>query len=157
MHVILFLVFFLNNLLQGEVTGKVISVADGDTITILTSEKVQVKIRLHGIDCPEKSQPFGMAAKKYTSNLVFERFVKVKITDVDRYGRSVGLVYLNNNKVLNEEILSAGYAWHYIKYDQNPAWDRLEIEARRKKIGVWSQPNAIEPWIWRKNKSLHQN
>ena len=155
MNVLLAFILFFNNIVSYKIAeGKVISVADGDTITILTSTNEQIKIRLHGIDCPEKKQPFGMAAKKFTSDLVFGKKVRVKITDTDRYGRSVGFVYLNDKEILNENILAAGYAWHYKKYDQNAAWEKLENEARSKKIGLWSQPDAIEPWKWRKLKQV---
>lgn len=146
----------LNNLIVSKIVeGKVISIADGDTITILTKNKDQIKIRLHGIDCPEKKQPFGMAAKQFTSDLVFGKAIKVKITDTDRYGRSIGIVYLNNSEILNEKILVAGFAWHYKKYDQNSAWAELENMARKKKVGIWSDPNAIAPWDWRKMEKLH--
>ncbi|POY34707.1 nuclease [Solitalea longa] len=146
MTLILTFLLFINSHLISTVEGKVISIADGYTITILTEDNQQIKIRLHGIDCPEKKQPFGMAAKQFTSNLVFGKTIKVKITDIDRYGRSVGIVYFNDSEILNEKILAAGLAWHYTKYDQNPAWDELEKTTRNKKAGLWIDPNAVAPW-----------
>ncbi|POY35491.1 hypothetical protein C3K47_15645 [Solitalea longa] len=66
----------------------------------------------------------------------------------------MGNVYLNNSEILNEKILAAGYAWHYMKYDQNPAWDELEKIARNKKTGLWSQADAVAHWEWRKFSKL---
>lgn len=131
------------------ITGKVVGVADGDTFTLLTAENRQVKIRLHGIDCPEKAQPFGTRAKQYTSELVFGKQVRVEITDTDRYGRIIAIVYAGRTN-LNESLLLAGYAWHYARYDHNAAWASLEQQARRNKAGLWVDINAIAPWDWRK-------
>jgi len=87
-----------------------VSVADGDTITILSNHNQQTKIRLYGIDTPEKSQAFGKKAKKFTASLTAGKQVSVKVYDKDRYGRSVGVVFVGGTNV-NEEIIRAGYAW----------------------------------------------
>ena len=96
-------------------TGKVISVADGDTISILDSSNKQHKIRLYGIDTPEKKQAFGKAAKKYTSRLTFKKMVIVKAYDTDKYGHTVGVVKVDGINV-NESLVRAGLAWQYRKY-----------------------------------------
>ena len=112
--------------------GKVIGVSDGDTITVL-NEKTPVKVRLYGIDCPEKKQAFGTRAKQFTSDLVFGKVVDVETVDTDRYGRTVGIVKLVDGQIVNEEIARAGFAWVYGTYCKKPRcleWRRLEDEAR---------------------------
>ena len=134
------------------ITGKVVKVADGDTITILTPKKDQVKIRLYGIDTPERKQPYSKKAGKFTSSLVAGNDVKVEVYDIDRYGRTVGVVYVDGIDV-NQEILRAGYAWQYRKYcvaSFCPSWLKLEQEANAAKRGLWADPNAIPPWEWRR-------
>src|SRR5690606_37891553 len=101
-------VLFLHLTAFAQVAGTVVKVSDGDTFTLLTAENRQIKIRLHGVDCPERKQDFGLAAKKFTSDRVAGKIVKVKELDKDRYGRTIGMVYLADGKILNEELLSAG-------------------------------------------------
>jgi micrococcal nuclease len=109
------LVVFLIAMLFPAITfaweGKVVSVTDGDTIKVL-KDGIQVKIRLAAIDCPEKKQPYGQKAKQFTADMVAGKIVKIWDTDVDRYGRIVGFVFVGD-KNLNKELLSAGLAWHY--------------------------------------------
>ena len=95
-------------------SGKVVKVADGDSITVLRN-KTQVKIRPYGIDCPERGQAFGKKAKQFTSKMVYGKVVEVEVMDTDRYGRTVALVAVNK-QILNEELLKAGYAWVYYQY-----------------------------------------
>jgi endonuclease YncB( thermonuclease family) len=110
----------------------------------------QIKIRLHGIDCPEKKQDFGQVAKQRLSDLIFGKTVHVVRKDIDRYKRIVALVYDEQNRCINTEMLKAGLAWHYTKYyDQNPEWQQLENTARANRSGLWSQPNPTPPWEWR--------
>lgn len=109
----------------------------------------QIKIRLHGIDCPEKSQDFGNVAKEFLSTLVFGKTVSVKKLDTDRYGRTIGMVLIDSVNV-NEELLKAGLAWHYKYYDKSLLWAKLEETARKEKKGLWSMPNPIPPWDFRK-------
>jgi len=145
-------VLFLHLTAFAQLAGTVVKVSDGDTFTLLTAENRQIKIRLHGVDCPERKQDFGLAAKKFTSDRVAGKIVKVKELDKDRYGRTIGMVYLADGKILNEELLSAGLAWHYKRYDSSPKWAKLELQARSGKRGLWRQPNAIAPWEFRKMK-----
>jgi len=93
-------------------TGKVVGVTDGDTIKVLLRGKA-VKIRLNGIDCPERKQPFGRKARIFTSELVAGKVVKVEKVDTDRYGRMVANVYLPEGRMLNQELVRAGLAWWY--------------------------------------------
>ena len=128
--------------------GKVVGVSDGDTITVLHHGKGE-KIRLYGIDCPEKSQAFGKRAKQFTSNMVFGKTVEVRPITTDRYGRTIAWVHVNK-RVLNEELLTAGLAWHYKRYSSERHLAELEIEARRAKAGLWSDPHAVPPWDYRR-------
>jgi len=105
-----------------------------------------------GIDCPELKQDFGNAAKRFTSDLIFNTLVKVVTNGTDRYGRIIGLIHTQDGLILNEELLKAGMVWHYKKYDQTSKWSEFEFSARKSKIGLWSQPNPIPPWEWRKKK-----
>lgn len=129
--------------------GKVVGISDGDTITVLTEEKKQVKVRLYGIDCPEKSQAFGQRAKRFSSDLAFGKIVEVNATDTDRYGRTVARVIVDG-KDLNEELLRAGYAWHYKQYSKDPDLADMERKARASKLGLWADPHALEPWAFRR-------
>lgn len=137
-----------NNTPQKLIEGKVISIADGDTFTILLNDQKQQKIRLHGIDCPEKKQPFGTVAKKRLSELVFGKTVKVEVKSMDSYKRWVGMVYVDGLNV-NEQLLKEGLAWHYKKYDDNTGWNNIELTARNRNIGIWVDHNPTAPWEWR--------
>jgi micrococcal nuclease len=123
-----------------EFTGKVVGVADGDTITVLR-DRTPIKVRLHGIDCPERGQDFGSQAKAFTAKLVFGQVVKVVPRNTDRYGRTVAEVLLGDGRILNHELVKAGLAWWYRKYaPDDRALAQLEAEARAANRGLWSQP-----------------
>jgi endonuclease YncB( thermonuclease family) len=130
--------------------GRVVGVSDGDTYTILTQEKQQVKVRLHGIDCPESHQAFGSKAKQFASSLVFSKDVSVEIVDKDKYGRTVGIVTTNDGLNVNHAMLEFGFAWWYRQYaPEDTVLKNLEEFARSKKIGLWADPNPIPPWEFR--------
>jgi endonuclease YncB( thermonuclease family) len=134
----------------GSFTGKVIGVLDGDTIEVLVNKK-SIRVRLHGIDCPEKGQPRENRAKWYASGVAFKKTVSVTVKDVDRYGRIVGEVILQDGKSLNKEMVRAGYAWWYRKYaPDDKELAALEEAARAARIGLWSLPEPIPPWEWRR-------
>ena len=134
-----------------SITGKVVSVADGDTITVLTSDKVQHKIRFAHIDTPEMNQPYGKKAKQHLSSLIFNKTVKVDITTKDRYGRSIGVVWLSEREI-NLTMVEAGLAWHYKRYSKDEAYSQVELNAKTAKIGLWADDKAVPPWEFRKNK-----
>ena len=137
-------------------SGKVIGVADGDTITVLR-DKQPYKIRLYGIDCPEKRQPFGKRAKQFTSELVFGKIVEIEPVATDRYGRTVAFVRIENTSV-NEELIKEGLAWVYARYCKLPLcieWQRLELAAQTQKRGLWGDSNHIPPWEFRRQKRKH--
>lgn len=150
--VALLLFLYLPFIGVAQLQGKVVAVTDGDSFTMLVYKK-QIKIRLHGIDCPEKKQDFGQIAKEYLSGLVFGKVVAVTKMNKNRYGRTVGIAMVDGLNV-NEALLKAGLAWHYKEYDKNPAWAQLEETARSGKKGLWIQPNAVPPWQFRKRKKV---
>src|SRR5580658_4892679 len=135
------------------VVGRVVSVADGDTLTVLDEYDRQHRIRLFGIDAPEKAQAFGNQSKKSLSSKVFGATVRVDVVDVDRYGRQVGRVYLGN-RLINLEQVREGYAWRYAQFDRHHEFDRAEAEARRSRRGLWSAPHPTPPWEFRR---AHRN
>ncbi len=121
---------------------RVVGVSDGDTITVLRKGKGE-RIRLHGIDCPEKRQAFGNRAKQFTSKLVFGTTVTVQVVDRDRYGRTVAEVLLPDGRSLNRELVRAGFAWWYWRYTpDDETLAQLEREARGAKRGLWADPHA---------------
>jgi endonuclease YncB( thermonuclease family) len=135
-----------------DFAGKVVGVSDGDTMTVLRDQS-QVRIRLYGIDCPETGQDFGSRAKQFTADLAFGKVVTVVSRDRDRYGRLVAEVVLSDGRVLNDELVKAGLAWWYRLHAQNIGTLRqLEAGAREAKRGLWSQPNPVPPWEWRRTK-----
>lgn len=134
---------------SGEFQGKVVSITDGDTITVL-HDGVPERIRLHGIDCPEKKQAFGTRAKQFTGELAHEKTVTLRTHGKDRYGRTIAEVILPDGRNLNHEIVRAGLAWWFRKYAPNDdELSRLEAEARKDKRGIWSEPEPVEPWTFR--------
>lgn len=139
------------------ISGRVVGVADGDTITILDGTNTQHKIRLNGIDAPEKSQAFGNVSKRSLSDMVFNQQVDVDWLKEDRYGRKVGKVLLNNEDV-NLKQIKRGLAWYFKKYKSDVAQeDRItyvqaQQEAEENKTGLWVDPNPIPPWDFRKQK-----
>ncbi|MDR2148527.1 MAG: thermonuclease family protein [Tannerella sp.] len=135
---------------QETLTGKVVKVSDGDTFILLDGSNSQTRIRLYGIDCPERGQDFGTAATRKTAGLIAGKQVTVHVYDTDRYKRKVGIVIVDGMNV-NEELLKAGFAWNYIRYNKLFAerFAGLEQEARIAKRGLWVQ-KAIAPWEFRK-------
>ncbi len=125
-------------------TGKAVGVTDGDTISVLRDGKA-VKIRLDGIDCPERGDDFSSKAKKFTSALVFGKSVEVRGKDNDRYGRLVARIVVDGQDV-SVALVQAGLAWHYLKYSSDPVLRRAETTAKAAEIGVWSLPNPLPPW-----------
>ena len=135
-------------------SGRVVRVTDGDTIVVLDADKVQHKIRLQGIDAPERRQAFGTKSKEHLSDLVAGKTVEVDYSKYDRYGRVLDIVLVNGEDA-NLEQVEAGMAWHYKKYQrEQSASDRIkysdaELEARRQKIGLWHDANPMPPWDYR--------
>lgn len=129
-------------------SGRVTAVLDGDTIEVLDDNKRVVRIRLAGIDCPEKTQAFGQVAKKFTSEKTNGKEVKIIGKDTDRYGRLVADVWIGG-EWLNKLLIEAGLAWHYKKYSDSEVLSQGEITAQELKKGLWVDANPVAPWEWR--------
>lgn len=130
------------------VTGKVIRIADGDTFTMIFDNGFEVRVRLNGIDSPEKKQAFSNRAKQTLSDLIYNKKVKVYYESKDRYGRVLGDIYIDNLNV-NQEMVRRGMAWHFIRYSDDETLAALEKEARKNSIGLWADPNPVAPWEFR--------
>lgn len=134
-----------------------VGIADGDTLTVLDSNYTQHKIRLAGIDSPEKGQPFGQVCKKSLSDLAYGRYVVVESNKLDRYGRVIGKVLLDGRDV-NYEQIRRGCGWHYKQYqneqslDDRLGYDTAEESARASRIGLWSDHEPVPPWEWRQDR-----
>ena len=135
------------------IEGRVISIADGDTLTLLTLEKEQVKIRLAEIDTPERGQPYASKAQDELSSLVWQQEINVQVVTIDRYGRTVGRIYVGDIDV-SAEMVRRGAAWVYRKYATDDSLYALEDEAREAKRGIWglSEADRMPPWEWRRNR-----
>ena len=135
-------------------TGRVVAISDGDTLTILDDSKRQHKIRLAGIDSPEKGQPFGEYCKKSLSDLAYDRMVVVESNKLDRYGRVIGKVLVDGRDA-NLEQVRRGCGWHYKKYqneqslEDRTSYDAAEQSARNGKVGLWGDRDPVAPWEWR--------
>ena len=135
-----------------EFTGKVVHIADGDTLTVLDADNVQHKIRLHGIDAPEKSQAFGTKAKEALAGKVHEKTVRIVWKEKDRYGRIVGDVHLGDRNI-NIEMVHDGYAWWYRTYaPKSKTLEQAEAEAKKEKRGLWHDKDPEPPWEFRRKE-----
>ena len=150
----LFILVLLPSLLFAW-TGKVVHIRDGDTIEVLRGGK-EVAVRLYGIDTPESAQPYGGKAERFVSRLVGkgDLIVEVDPVDKDRYGRIVGMVYVDGDgECVNEELVRSGHAWVYDQYCQIQdcnLWQKLERKAKITDRGLWVQDDPIPPWDWRR-------
>lgn len=137
--------------------GRVVGVSDGDTVTVLDDSNTQFKIRLMGIDAPEKKQAFGSRSKESLSALVFNKQVMVEYNKKDKYGRTVGKIIVDGVDA-NLEQIKAGMAWHYKKYEKEQSVDdrsiyaKAEDGARGEKRGLWFDSEPTPPWDWRKQQ-----
>lgn len=139
-------------------SGRVVGVVDGDTIDVLDSRNTTRRIRLMGIDAPEKRQPFGTTAKHHLADLVFGRDVEIRWRKLDnRQKRIVGQVLISNRDV-NLQMISAGLAWWFAAFqrEQLPADRRIysdaEASARQQRAGLWADPDPVPPWDWRRGQ-----
>lgn len=144
------LLLVVHPVLAAEIAGRVVALADGDTLTVLTDAKEQVRIRLAEIDTPERGQPYGNRARQHLSDLVFDKQVRVEVQNTDHYGRTVGRVHEGRVDV-NAEMVRQGAAWVYRRYSRDQTLLRIEDEAKAARRGLWSLPEAdrVPPWEWR--------
>ena len=137
--------------------GRVVEISDGDTLTLLDSEKRTHKIRLSGIDAPEKDQPFGQRSKQHLASEVFGQFIVVDHHKKDRYGRLLGKL-LKNGEDINLKQIQVGLAWHYKAYAKEQSardqtqYSDAEVQARQAIKGLWGDAIPMPPWEWRHGK-----
>lgn len=141
----------------GTYSARVVAISDGDTLTVLDESMRQHKIRLAGIDAPEKRQPFGTQSKQHLSDLVFGKQVEADCIKVDRYHRQICKITFNGVDA-NLEQVKAGMAWWYRTYSQDQAkvdqtlYAAAEKDARENRRGLWREPEAMAPWDWRRER-----
>ena len=149
--------------------GRVVGVSDGDTITVLDANKVQHRIRLAGIDAPEMGQPFSGRSKQSLRRMVIGKLVRIEWDEMDRYGRLVGKAWVTPAGInctqepcpktldAGRAQLTVGLAWHYLGKQQGEedslAYEFDEMEARARRVGLWSEPDPIAPWEWRHGRA----
>lgn len=132
---------------------RVSQVADGDSFSLMKN-RTEVRIRLYGIDCPERKQPFNREAEKFTRAMLQRGKIRFTKVDLDRYGRTVAWVFVGSLN-LNEELVRHGLAWHYKHHSNDRNLARLEDSARAVKAGLWSDPHPVPPWEFRKRKGKY--
>ncbi|MGZ8916550.1 MAG: thermonuclease family protein [Methylobacter sp.] len=139
------------------IEGRVVGVHDGDTVTLLVGGNQQLKVRLAQIDAPESDQAFGQRSKQSLSDMVFNHTIRVLKETVDRYGRTVGTIFVDDLDA-NKEQIKRGMAWAYRQYLHDRSLLQTEAEARQAKVGLWADPNPTPPWEYRhggKNKKTN--
>jgi endonuclease YncB( thermonuclease family) len=141
----------------GTIEGRVVAIADGDTITVLDADRVQHRIRLGGIDAPEKRQAFGTRSKQSLSDIVFNKAVTVETGKIDRYGREIGKILVDGMDA-NLQQVQRGFAWHYKTYEREQSlsdrqlYDFAQSEAKAARRGLWQDAEPVAPWDWRKGR-----
>lgn len=151
------LVLFSQNVFALNLLGEVVAVADGDTVTVLDSSKRQYRVRLAGIDAPEKRQAFGNRSRQALASMVFRQQVFVESQKVDRYGRLIGKVFVGKVDV-NRALLDVGMAWHYKEYqgeqsvEDRQSYSKAESAARKGGLGLWQDRNPTPPWDFRRQR-----
>jgi micrococcal nuclease len=133
-------------------SGKVISIIDGDTYDLLTNDKKTIRVRMEGIDAPEKGMPFYRVSKNFLGKLCFKKNVRIEITGKDATGRYLAFTYLDDGVELSHEMIKSGLAWHFKKYNSDPILSNLEVEARKLNLGIWTNEDPMPPW---ENRQLH--
>ena len=135
---------------QSEFYGKIVKIVDGDTYDLLVGNTT-MRIRMDGIDAPERGMPFYKVSKEYLGNLCNGQTLKIITIKIDRYKRFLANTYLENGCSVSVLMVKAGYAWHFKKYSNNGELSNAEVEAKLKRLGLWIDENPIPPWVWRAN------
>jgi len=153
--ILIFILFLSNFVYAKTIEGLVVGVADGDTITVLDQQKHSYKIRLQGIDAPEKNQAFGEKSKQSLHDLVHSKQVRIEYDKEDKYGRIVGKVTLEDIDICLQQ-LELGMAWHYKKYQNEQSvsdralYSETELKSKSLKLGLWTEDMPMPPWEFRK-------
>ena len=150
----LILIFVLLSLVCSaqRFTVRVVSISDGDTFTAINKDNLQLKIRIFGIDAPEKKQAYGNKSKEFLSSLIFGKSISIDVQSKDRYGRYLAYVYSPEGKDVSLLMIHEGMAWHFTKYDNNEVYEAAQMVAKKAKRGLWADPSPIAPWEFRPNK-----
>src|SRR5688572_8072265 len=148
MRLLLILICFFSCAIEKH-TGTVVKVIDGDTFDMIFEEK-KIRVRMFGIDSPERGQAYNVKAKEFTAALIAGKEINVTIRNKDRYGRFVCDVYLDDGTYVNAELVKAGYAWLFTRYSNDEELARLQEDARMGKTGLWQDDHPIPPWEFRK-------
>lgn len=135
---------------HADFSGQVVAILDGDTVDVLVDQR-PVRVRLAQIDAPEKRQAFGTRSRQMLAGLVFQKTVRVADAGHDRYGRVIGTVYVGESNV-NAQMVHAGMAWVYRRYAKDRALKELEDQAKANRVGLWTDPDPIAPWDYRREK-----
>lgn len=154
MRMLLVLTMFLLafTLSAAEIRGRVTAVSDGDTLTVLDDlDGGKFRVRLYGIDAPEKRQRFGAEARDHLSGLVLKKPVIIRYREIDRYGRIIGKVFLSG-KDIGLMMLESGFAWHYSRYDNSADYIEAERSARIKRRGLWQDDTPVKPEDFRHHR-----
>lgn len=130
-------------------TGRIVRVINGDSVVLLTEDRQEVKIRLAGIDCPEKKQDYGQKATIFVRELCCNKVVRVCTAGTDVHDRILGILYVDSINV-NEALVRHGLAWHYVRYSGSHRLDSLGQLARKEKLNIWSMDKLVPPWEYRK-------
>lgn len=128
----------------------VVGITDGDTFTVINRDKLQLKVRIIGIDAPEKNQPFGNKAKQALSDLIYRKTIEIDVQYQEKWGRYAAKVYTPDGQDVALLMLQAGMAWHNANYDKTTAYKKAQETARGAKIGLWSDAHPEAPWEFRK-------
>ena len=144
-----------NELSEGEsgtIYGRIVKISDGDSYNLLTDNKTTIRVRMEGIDAPETGQPHSRKATDYLKGLTRGQRIRLEVTGIDMYGRTLGWSYLEDGRELGKEMIRAGYAWHYKHYNSDKELAELENEARAAGLGLWKDKNPMAPWDYRRQK-----
>jgi len=134
---------------SAEQAGTVVKIIDGDTFDLLTDEKNTIRVRMNGIDCPERKQDFYKVSKDALAGYIFQKEVRLINTGRDRNKRTIAIVFCNEENI-NLAMIRNGYAWHYKKYSADSSFAKAEKQARTAKKGLWQMDNPVAPWEFRK-------
>ena len=132
-----------------EIPVKVVQITDGDTVGVIDAEKNYFKVRLSGIDAPERKQAFSDKSKEALAAKVFDKNIILDESGKDRYGRTLGVLLVDGRNI-NREMVAEGWAWQFVRYDQSVELRTAEDAAKQKRLGLWADPAPIAPWDYRK-------
>lgn len=130
---------------------KVIGISDGDTFTVINRDNLQLKIRVYGIDAPEKKQAYGNKSKQALSALIFGKSIEIDVQSQEKWGRYVAKVYTPDGQDVALLMLQSGMAWHYTRFDQTPSYAKAQETAKKAGKGLWADKNPVAPWDFRHN------